>query len=107
MGRRSKTFRNYTALGTFSAHLILRNLPFVLFIGFLGTLYIANAHYSEKTVRNIQKMQGEIRELRWKYLSLQAEIMYNSKEAEVEKRVSSLGLGRNGTRPQMILPDGQ
>lgn len=104
MAKRIKTLREYTALGSFSANLILRNLPFVLFLGFLGTVYIANAHYSEKTVRNIQKLQGEIRELRWKYLSLQAEIMYNSKEAEVEKRVGSLGLGRKGSRPRKILP---
>ena len=107
MTKRNRTFRDYTALGNFSANLILRNLPFVLFLGFLGTVYISNAHYSEKTVRNIQKLQGEIRELRWKYLSLQAEIMYNSKEAEVQKRVGTIGLGRNGTRPRMILPDEQ
>lgn len=103
MAKKKKTFRDYTALGSISAQLILKNLPFVLFLGFLATVYIANAHYSEKTVRDIQKMQEEIKELRWKYMSLQAEIMYNSKETEVQERVEPLGLGRKGSGPRRIV----
>ncbi len=89
---RKKTFKDYTALGSIAARLILQNLPFVLFLSFLGVIYIANAHFSEKTIREIRKLQQEREELRWKYMSLRSEIMYNSKYSEVEQTVREEGL---------------
>ncbi len=80
------------AVGAYSAMLIFRNLSFVLFIGFLGIIYIANAHYSEKKVREIQALQNEIKELRWRYMAARADLMYSLKESEVTKSVEPLGL---------------
>ncbi len=92
MAKKKKSLKDYTAFGNISAELVLKNLPYVLFIGFLAMVYIANAHYSEKKIREIQRLQAEIKELRWHYMSLKSELMYNSKRSEITKQVAPLGL---------------
>jgi len=103
MAKKKKSFKEMTAFSSQSAAWILQNLPFVLFLGFLGTIYIANAHYAEKTVREIQTLQTEVKELRRVYNSLQAEIMYASKKSELEKSVEPLGLEISRRAPKKIV----
>ncbi len=79
-------------LGTLSAELLFKNLLFVLFISLLGLIYIANAHFAEKKVRQIQSMQRDVKQLRWEYMTLKSENMYNSKLSEVRKSAESDGL---------------
>ena len=63
MAKIGSSFRDFTMLGSMSAQLIFKNFPFVLFLGFLTILYIANAHYAEKKVRQIQSLQKEIKDV--------------------------------------------
>ena len=77
MAKKQKGLGSYMAVGAYSAVLIFRNLTFVLFLGFLGIIYIANAHYSEKKVREIQALQDDIKELRWRYMAARADLMYS------------------------------
>ena len=83
--------------------ILLNNLIFVLFLGFLAIVYIANAHYAERKVRKIQLMQKEIKEMRWYYMSLQAENMYKSKRSEMKESVKDLGLRQQSGRPKRII----
>ena len=85
-----KTFKDYTELGNISAELVLKNFPFVIFLSFLAMVYIANALYSEKKVRQIQKAQVELKQMRWKYMSLESEFMYKTKRSEVIKAVKAV-----------------
>jgi hypothetical protein len=39
-------------------------LPKILFVVFLGLLYISNTHYADKTTRDIEKSQSEVEDLR-------------------------------------------
>ena len=79
-------------LGSISAQLVFGNFPFVLFLSFLTTVYIANAHYAEKKVRQIQQLQAEIKDQRRQYNALEAEIMSESKLSEIGNKVKGLGL---------------
>lgn len=98
-----KALKEYFEFGNLSASLILKNLPFVLFLSFLMLVYIANAHYSEKKVRAIQSLQKDVRKLRWHYMALQSELMYNSKRTEVAKIVSPLKLEMPKGTPKKII----
>ncbi len=101
---------DYLALGQVSSEWILKNFPFVLFLVFLTIIYIANAHYSEKKIRQIQSLQNEVRELRWEYMSLKANLMFSAKQSEVTKAVAPLGLKPMKGRPKIIKvksPDNQ
>ncbi|MCB0642212.1 MAG: hypothetical protein KDC44_11255 [Phaeodactylibacter sp.] len=102
---KKKTLKDYSALGSISAELVLKNLTFVFFLGFLTIVYIANSLYAEKKVRQILELQSEVKELKREYNSLQAEIMFNSRFSEVSKKVESMGLRRTGQQPNKILVD--
>ena len=99
----NKGIGDFFKLDFFSSDIILKNLLFVLFLGFLATIYIANAHYAERNVRQIQILQKEIKEMRWYYLSLEAENMVNSKHSEVVQKVRPEGLRPQAGRPKRIL----
>lgn len=66
-------------------------------------IYIANAHYSEKKVRQIQKTQSELKQMRWKYMSLVSGFTYQTKRSEVVKAVKDLGLKPNNKKPNRII----
>lgn len=95
--------RTKFSLSNSSAKLVLQNLPFVFFLGFLATLYIANAHYAEKKIRDIQLLQQEVKDLKREYNSLEAEIMVHSRRSELSKRVKPLGLRQSPVRPKKIV----
>ncbi len=100
--------KNTSSIGDFNAGMILKNLPFILFLGLLAAVYIANAHYSEKKVRQIQRLQREVKELRWNYMSLKSDLMYNSKRSEVVKQAEVLELGVPRRSPKkIVVPKGQ
>lgn len=92
MAKISSSFSGFTSLGSISAQLIFKNFPFVLFLGFLTILYIANAHYAEKKVRQIQSLQKEIKDYSRQYNELNAAIMYESKLSEIGENVKDMGL---------------
>ena len=98
-----KKTSGWTTIGDFNAGTILKNLPFILFLGLLAATYIANAHYSEKKVRQIQLLQKEVKELRWNYMSLQSELMYNSKRSEVVRQAEALKLRMPRKSPKKIV----
>ncbi len=104
MGKsKSKPLKEYFAIGDISAALVLKNLPFVIFIAFLILTYIANAHYSEKTIREIQAKQKELKELRWHYMSVQSDIMYNTKLSQVAEGFPNSNLNAKDKGGKKIL----
>ncbi len=82
---------------------ILENLSFLAFLGMLGVIYIASAHYAEYNVRRIQELQRETREMRWHYMSLQSENMFNSLRSQVADRVEGDGLRLQRGEPKKIV----
>lgn len=87
-----KTGKSNNSMGTQGADWIFNNLKFVVFLVVMGVLYIAISHYTEKKVREIQLLQKEVVQMRWEYLSLKSDIMYEYKMSEVAKNVSNKGL---------------
>ena len=67
-------------------------LPKILFVLALGLLYIGNTHHAERTVREINRAQSEVEDLRADYTTLKSDVMYASKQSEVARRVKQLGL---------------
>ncbi|RZF59420.1 FtsL-like putative cell division protein [Sphingobacterium corticibacterium] len=75
-----------------SSYLVARNLPFAAFVALLGLLYISNRHLAERTVRTIDQVGREVKELSWDYKSLSAELMKLTTQTEIAKRADTLGL---------------
>jgi hypothetical protein len=70
----------------------VKYLPKILFVMFLGLLYISNTHHAEKTVRKINAMHAEVEDLRADYTTLKSDLMFASKQSEVARKVKALGL---------------
>jgi hypothetical protein len=76
----------------FSYKWIVKNLPFFLFLSILAIIYIYNGHYADKTTRDINKVQTDLKELQYEYKTLKSEVMFRSKQSELAKAVAPLGL---------------
>jgi cell division protein FtsL len=83
---------------------IVKNIPFFLFLAVLAVIYIYNGHYADKTVRNINKVSRELKELQYEYKTLKSEVMFRSKQSELAKAVEPLGL-KELTSPPVVLTD--
>lgn len=75
-----------------------------LFLLLLGTaiFYIANAHYSERVIRQMDKMDKEIKELRSEYITIKSDLMFRSKQSEVARRLEAKGIKELSTPPRKI-----
>jgi hypothetical protein len=77
-------------------------LPFVLFLVFLGMLYIGNMHLAEKNIRDIDKTTKEVKELSWDYKTSKADLAFKSTLSEVAKRADTLGVKESIAPPQKL-----
>lgn len=82
---------------------IFANTPYIFLLFLLAIIYIGNTHLVEKTVRQINKMNVELKEVRWQYMSSKADLMFKSKQTEVAKSVEALGLKELRNPPQKII----
>ena len=88
----------------FNSQWIVRNVPYFLFLAVLAIIYIYNGHYSDNTIKDINKVSKEIKELQYEYKTLKSEVMLQSKQSELLKAVAPLGL-KSLTEPPYVLKD--
>ncbi len=92
--------------GTFlSSEKNLKHLPFVLFLAGLAILYIANGYYADDKIREFNKLNNQLKELRSEYISTKSELMFASKQSEVAKAALQLGLKESLVPPIKIEVD--
>jgi Bacteriodetes cell division protein (FtsL-like) len=83
----------------FNYQWIVRNVPFFLFLSLLAVLYIANGHYADNTIRNINKTTKLLKEQEYEYKSLNGKLMFQNRLSEVSKAVDTIGLKENIQQP--------
>jgi hypothetical protein len=83
---------------------IVKNIPFFLFLALLAVVYIYNGHYADKTIRNINTVGKELKELQYEYKTMKGEVMFRSKQSELAKAVEPMGL-KELMAPPVILKD--
>ncbi|MDA3930635.1 MAG: FtsL-like putative cell division protein [Prolixibacteraceae bacterium] len=72
---------------------VLRWLPVVGMVAFLGLLMISNRFKGEKIIRATVEFQEEVKELRSESATIEAELMNMSRYSQVLKVVNRKGLG--------------
>src|ERR1700749_2519934 len=95
-------FTQFFAKGFITTEDATRALPFVLYLAFLGMVYIGNMHLAEKNIRDIDKLNKEVQELGWDYKVTKADLAYKSTLTEVAKRVDTLGIKESMQPAQKI-----
>lgn len=99
--------RNFFTLmfteGVVSKQAATEMLPFIIFVAFLGMIYIGNRHFAENNIRDIDKLSKEVKELSWDFKTLKADLMLKSTQTEVAKEVDTIGLIEPNEPPKKIV----
>ncbi|VAW15284.1 hypothetical protein MNBD_BACTEROID01-491 [hydrothermal vent metagenome] len=88
-----KGVRSFIGGAIFTDERVTRQIPFILFLAFLGLLLIANRFRSEKVIRRIEVVEQSIKELRSESVTNSVKLMDVSRPSEVVERVKEAGLG--------------
>ena len=82
---------------------IFRAIPFIIFLVGLAMLHIANNHNAENKIRSIERMEKELKEDRWEFMSTKSDLMLKSRQSEVAKLMEASGVLELRTPPQKII----
>jgi hypothetical protein len=82
-----------------------QHVPFILFLGLIAILYIANGYYADDKIREVNKVSNQLKELHTEYISSKSDLMFVSKQSEVAKAVLPLGLKEPVVAPMKIEMD--
>lgn len=85
--------------------IIENNIPYFIFLIVLGLVYITNTNIADKKIREINKINKELKELRSEYIITKSELMFLSKQSEVAKRVEPIGLKETTQQPYLIISE--
>jgi len=85
-------------VGIFNGNILTRegviiHLPYLLFLAFLALLYIANGYLAEDTVRELNRVDNNLKEFRSEYITTKSDLMYKSKQSQIAKIIEQKELG--------------
>jgi hypothetical protein len=78
------------------------NLPFVLYCALLMLLSITVVHSNESNIRHLIDMNKQIKEKSWMYKDQKRQLMYMTKESELNLRTTAIGLNSTVEPPLTI-----
>ena len=100
---RVKAFFHGVIVGDFfSRDSFFKTIPYLVYLTILAIIYISNTYYAVKTLRKIENIKTEMKELRFQYISSKSELMYYGKQTEIAKRVLSAGIKETKIPPYKI-----
>lgn len=84
---------------------VLGNMRFILFCAGLMLCYIAYGYWTERTVRDLEKTNSELKEMRSEYLTVRSHLEQAQQQSHVASDISTLGLKESKTPPMRISVD--
>ncbi|MFP4664056.1 MAG: FtsL-like putative cell division protein [Bacteroidales bacterium] len=85
------SFRDVLDGSVLARDVVVRQLPFILFIAVLALIYISNRYHAEKVFVMTEDTRKEIKELRSEKISVQSELMRKSRQQQVLKELRENG----------------
>jgi len=82
---------------------VIRLLPFLIFLTFIGLLYIFNSNYANRSIISISRTKKQIEEQRFEYINTKSKLMHTTRQTEIAKRLQVRGLKESKTPPRKIL----
>ena len=80
-----------------------KHLPFLLFLALLAIIYIGNSYYAEKNIRKIERLQKDVKEMRYEYVTKKSQLMQSSRQSKVANSLSDKGIKESTVPPDKIL----
>lgn len=94
--------RAVNIFGYFDKNAMVAFMPYLFFLFLMALIYIGNRYYAEKTIRDIDSVQRDLKELRSEFITTKSELMSRSKLTEVAKSISSKGVRESTVAPRKI-----
>jgi hypothetical protein len=69
--------------------IILKHIGFIVWLTFLGIVYIGNSYHAERVARDISRLQREVKDLRAESITTAADLMYVSRQSVVQRMVKN------------------
>ena len=63
-----------------------------MYLALLAVIYIANGHWADNTMREINITQKQVKDMEYEYKNLKSLEMYRSRESQVMQAASAMGL---------------
>ena len=79
-------------LGRINYTWIIKHFSFFMFLALLAIIYIANGHWADNTIRDINVTAKQVKEMGYEYKNLKSLEMYRSRESQVTQAAAALGL---------------
>lgn len=102
VGTTTRSLQSILGGGFLANKKMAENLPFLFFLALLALLYIGNSFYAEKNIRRIEKLQKEVKELRYEHIYTKSKLMSKSRQSEVAESLSEEGIKESRTPPGKI-----
>src|SRR6056297_611751 len=84
-------FRDVLDGSMLTKEVVVRQLPFIIFLAVLALIYITNRYHAEKVFVMTEETRKEIKELRSEKISVQSELMRKSRQQQVLKQLKEHG----------------
>ncbi len=78
---------------------LLGNMPFILFCAGLMITYIAYGYQTERIVRDLDRTDAELKELRSEYITVRAQLETREQQSQVASGIGELGLHESRVPP--------
>ena len=78
---------------------VVRHFSFLVFLALLAVIYIANGHWSDNTIRDINVTAKQLKDMQYEYKNLKSLEMYKSRESQVTQAAAQLGLKPSAEPP--------
>ena len=82
---------------------VISLLPYLLFLTFLAVIYISNVYYGERLQRESDRIQRELKEDRYEYITTKSRLMFQSKQSEVARNLDDSGVKESTVPPVKVI----
>jgi hypothetical protein len=82
---------------------VVSYLPFIFYLTFIAMVYIGNGYQAENTIRDINRLSNELKELRSEYITTKSELMFRSKQSEVAKSLEIYSIKESVVPPKKLV----
>jgi len=102
---KSFSFRDLLDGNVLTRKAVLKQARFILLLVLIAFISIANRNHAEKTVIRLNQLQGDVKELRAKSITISSDLVRISRQSEVVRLVNryELGLEENLEPPKKLI----
>ncbi len=82
---------------------IVNQMPYVLYLSLLMVIYIGYGYYGEKTIRELDKVDGQLKEIKSEYTTTSTKLEVLRQQSKVAEEINRMGLEESRVPPKKIV----